>query len=242
MSSYATENTNELTRSTGRGGFLRVWMTVAAFVVVGTAVSVALHYQRHGTINTGQLLLALFLWINVLVTFLEISLHLQINLIKEQYTEFVPAYRGREVDRLKAFATAPIRWSDLVRPRRWAEGWATYALFDDAYANKKAFGFWIDTGNGFSTLIPSLVFLCGLTYDVMPAQWLGILGVALFWQKFYGTVIYFWAYVYNKQYVGHTKPGVLFVVLLNALWFLGPAWGLIVSISMITSGSFQLVR
>jgi hypothetical protein len=112
MSSYATENTNELTYRTRRGGFLRVWMAVAAFVVVGTAVSVALHYQRHGAINSGQLLLVLFLWINVLVTFLEISLHLRINLIKEQYAEFVPAYRGRETQRLLEFATAPIRWSD----------------------------------------------------------------------------------------------------------------------------------
>ena len=242
MSSDAIKRTNELAGSTRRGGFLRVWMVVVAFVVVGTAVSVVLHSQRYGVLSIGQLLLALFLWLNVLVTFLEISLYLQIKLIKKQYAEFVPAYRGREFDRLIEFVTAPIRWSDVPRPRRWAEGWATYALFDDAYANQKAFGFWVDTGNGFSTLIPSVVFICGMTYDLLPAQWLGIIGVALFWQKFYGTVIYFWAYVYNKQYAGHAKRDVVFVVLLNALWFLGPAWGLVVSISMIASGGFELVR
>jgi hypothetical protein len=242
MSSYATEDMNRLARSAGQGGFLRVWMVIVAFVVVGTAVPVVLHSQRYGVLSIGQLLLALFLWINVLVTFLEISLYLQIKLIKEHYTDFVPTYRGREFDRLIEFASAPIRWSDVPRPRRWAEGWATYALFDDAYANERSFGFWIDTGNGFSTLIPSVLFIYGMTYDLLPAQWLGIVGVALFWQKFYGTAIYFWAYVHNKQYAGHAKRNVVFVVLLNALWFLGPAWGLVVSISMITSGGFELVR
>jgi hypothetical protein len=34
----------------------------------------------------------------------------------------------------------------------------------------------------------------------------------------------------------------VFVVLLNALWFLGPAWGMVVSISMIASGGFEIVR
>lgn len=242
MSSYATKDTNETTHNAGSGGFLRVWMVVLAFVVVGTAVPAALHSQRYGMLSVGQLLLALFLWINVLVTFLEISLYLQIKPIKEHYAEFVPAYRGREFDRLIEFVTAPIRWSDVPRPRRWAEGWATYALFDDAYANEKAFGFWVDTGNGFSTLIPSVLFIYGMTYDLLPAVWLGIIGVALFWQKFYGTVIYFWAYVHNKQYAGHAQRDVVFVVLLNALWFIGPAWGLVVSISMITSGGFGLVR
>lgn len=242
MSAYATKDTNELGGSPSGGGSARVWMVVLAFVVVGTAVPVGLHSQRYGVLNIGQLLLALFLWINVLVTFLEISLYLQIKLIKERYAEFVPTYRGRDFDRLVEFIAAPIRWSDVPRPRRWAEGWATYALFDDAYANEKAFGFWIDTGNGFSTLIPSVLFLYGLTYDILPARWLGIIGVALFWQKFYGTVIYFWAYVHNRQYAGHAKRDVVFVVLLNALWFLGPAWGLVVSISMITTGSFELVR
>jgi hypothetical protein len=242
VNSYAAKDTNELARKPSGGGFLRVWMVVAALVVVGTAVSVVLNVQRSGVLNIGQLLLALFLWINVFVTFLEISLYLQIKLIKEHYAQFVPNYRHREFDRLVEFVTAPIRWSDAPRPRRWAEGWATYALFDDAYANEKAFGFWVDTGNGFSTLIPSVVFLCGMTYDILPAQWLGIIGVALFWQKFYGTAIYFWAYLHNKQYAGHAKRDVLFVVLLNALWFLGPAWGLVVSISMITSDGFGLVR
>ncbi|BCO35994.1 hypothetical protein BMW24_008600 [Mycobacterium heckeshornense] len=241
MCSYPTKGRNRAARSTGGHGFLRVWMVVVAGVAAGTAVPVVLHTSRYG-LTTGQLLLALFLWINVLVTFLEISLFLQINLIKERYAEYVLTYRGREFDRLIEFVTAPIRWSEVPRPRRWADGWATYALFDDAYASEKAFGFWGDTGNGFSTLIPSALFLYGMTYDVLPARWLGTLGVALFWQKLYGTVIYFWAYLYNRQFAGHAKRDVVFVVLLNVLWLLGPAWGLVVSIGMIRSGGFAFVR
>ncbi len=217
-------------------------MVVVGFVVIGTAVPVVLHAQRYGRLDIGHLLLTLFLWVNVLVTLWEMCLILQIKRIKEQYAAFVPAYRGRELSRLLDFFTAPIRWSDVPRPRRWAEVWSSYSLFDDAYANERSFGFWVDTGNGYSTLIPSVVFLYGMTYDFMPAQWLGIIGVALFWQKFYGTIIYFWAYVHSKQYVGQPRGGVIFVALLNGLWFLGPAWGMVISISMITSGGFGIVR
>lgn len=217
-------------------------MVVVAFVVAGTAVPVVLHAQRYGGLDLGHLLLVLFLWVNVFVTFWEMCLILQIKRIKEQYAAFAPAYRGREMKRLVDFFFAPIRWSDMPRPRRWAEVWSSYSLFDDAYANEKSFGFWVDTGNGFTTLIPSVVFLYGLTFDFMPAQWVGIIGVALFWQKFYGTIVYFWAYLYNKQYERQAKGGVVFVALLNGLWFLGPAWGMVVSISLITSGNFDLIR
>lgn len=232
--SISAVKSDELVTEPRRGGLLRVWMLVAAVMIVGTAVPTMLHVHRYGVLNIGQLLLVMFVWFNVLVTFWEISLYLQRRLIHDQYVSFTVGQRDKPLDPVVAISTAPIRWRDAVRPRRWAVVWSTYALLDDAYASQKSFGFWVDTGNGFSTLIPSVVFIYGLTFDIMPAQWLGMIGIALFWQKFYGTAIYFWAYVHNRQYVGHTKAAVVFVVVLNAVWFIGPAWGLVVSAGMIT--------
>ena len=39
-------------------------------------------------------------------------------------------------------------------PPFWTAVWSTYSLYDDSYANPGAPGFWIDTGNGWSTVLP----------------------------------------------------------------------------------------
>jgi hypothetical protein len=46
--------------------------------------------------------------------------------------------------------------------------------------------FWIDTGNGHVTLLPTILFAMGMTWDVLPARVLGTLGIVYFWQMFYG--------------------------------------------------------
>ena len=40
--------------------------------------------------------------------------------------------------------------------------WASYAVFDPSYANRQSFGFFIDVGNGLTTLAPTLIFLVSL--------------------------------------------------------------------------------
>jgi hypothetical protein len=40
-------------------------------------------------------------------------------------------------------------------------------VFDPSYANRESFGFFIDVGNGFSTIIPTVLFLVGMTVDIL---------------------------------------------------------------------------
>lgn len=223
-------------------GILRVWMVVAAFVVIGAAVPIALHIARYG-LNVGQIILVTFTWINVMIALWEISLNLRISLIERQHTQFVADYRGRELDRVIDFFAAPIRLREIVRPSTWAQVWSSYSLFDPAYANRKSFGFWVDSGNGYVTLIPSLLFVYGLSFDIMPARTLGIMGLLIFWMMFYGTVIYYVAYFVNKEHVGHTKRDLaIFIGGTNSLWIFAPAWGMVASIILINTDSYGFLR
>lgn len=237
----------EVTESTAAhpvrsAGVLRVWMVVAAFVVAGAAVPIALHIARYG-LNIGQIILVTFTWINVMIALWEISLNLRISLVERQHKQFVADYRGRELDRVRDFFTAPIRLREIARPSTWAQVWSSYSLFDPAYANRKSFGFWVDSGNGYVTLIPSLLFVYGLTFDIMPARTLGIMGLIIFWMMFYGTVLYYVAYFFNKEHVGHTKRDLaIFIGGTNSLWILAPAWGMVASIILINTDAYGFLR
>ena len=48
-----------------------------------------------------------------------------------------------------------ISLSEALSLKTWASIWSTYAMIDPSYADTRSFGFWIDTGNGISTLIPT---------------------------------------------------------------------------------------
>jgi len=39
--------------------------------------------------------------------------------------------------------------------------WSTYSLLDPSYVSTTSFGFWIDTGNGITTLVPTLLLSYG---------------------------------------------------------------------------------
>lgn len=221
----------------------RTWMVIGLFVVIGIAGAAAWHASLYGELSALYFILIAFTWINVMICFWEISMHLCITLIQKQNKQFVAQYRGRELDRVLDYFNAPMRLADVFKPSTWAEVWSSYSLFDEAYASRKSFGFWADTGNGYITLLPSLFFIYGLTTEAIPARILAMVGLALFWQVFYGTVIYFWAFVHNKQYVGHTKFNLaLFIGGTNGLWLVAPVVGMAVCVAMILSGNYAVLH
>lgn len=222
---------------------MRVYHVVLAAVVVGTAVPVVLHQQVHGTYNVHQIGLAFFLWLNAIIALWEICLYLRIDLIEAQFARFAREYRGRELDRVKDFFGGRITAAQILSPTTWAEIWSSYAVFDDSYANRKSFGFFIDVGNGFSTLVPTLLVLYGMTYELLPARALGIVALLILYQMWYGTVVYFSSFVFNKRYVGHTTGNLaIFVGLSNGLWLTFPLWGIAVAIALIYSDSYAILR
>ena len=224
-----------------RVGILRVWNVVLFTVVGGTAVPIALHRHFHGVFNPHQMALAFFTWLNAIIALWEICLFLRIDLIEEQHRRFVAEYRGRELQCARDFFAKPVPLRRLFSPTLWAELWSTYSIFDDSYADRKSFGFFVDIGNGFSTLIPSLLFLYGMTFEVVPARVLGIVGLLLFYQTWYGTIVYFASFVMNKRYRGHTPWNLmLFVGMSNGLWLTFPLWGIYAAVVMIERDSYAL--
>jgi hypothetical protein len=220
---------------------MRVWNVVLFVVLGGTAVPIALHHHFHGVFNPYQMALAFFTWLNAIIALWEICLFLRIDLIEEQHRRFLVEYRGRELDRARDFFTTRVPIGRLFSPTLWAELWSTYSIFDDSYANRKSFGFFVDIGNGFSTLVPSFLFLYGMTFAIVPARVLGIVGLLLFYQTWYGTIIYFWSFLLNKRYRGHTPLNLaLFVGMSNGLWLTFPLFGIYAAVVMIESDSYAL--
>jgi len=218
---------------------LPVWVVVAGMTVLGTAVPVVLHHRTHGVLSVNQMGMAFFFWLNTIIAFWEICLFLRIDGIRDQYESYKQQYAGREFDRVIDFFKSKMPVTQLFSTKRWADVWASYSLFDESYANKKSFGFFIDIGNGFTTLIPSLVYIYGITFQFIPARALGILGLLISYQMFYGTAVYFTSYLMNRRYRGHslvTAAG--FVGLSNGLWTFFPLWGMALSVQMIYGDNF----
>src|SRR5262245_32344872 len=142
---------------------MRVWNVVLFAVTGGTALPIYLHRHEHGVWNAHQMGLAFFVWLNAIIALWELCLFLRIDLIEEQHRRFAAEYRGRELERARDFFAMRVPIAKLFSATLWAELWSTYSVFDDSYADRKSFGFFVDIGNGFSTLVPSLLVLFGMT-------------------------------------------------------------------------------
>lgn len=218
----------------------RVATVVVGFVVLGTVAALYAHHERHGVFSPIQASIAFFLVLNFLISMWEICLFLRIRLIEKQYNDFKKTYKGRELRRVLDLFLTRITWAQVFQPSTWAEIWSSYSIFDESYADQRSFGFFIDVGNGFSMLIPSLVGLIGMTYfnardvaifDAVPylrtalsdPVVFGVLLLVSNYQMWYGTVIYFTSYIVNRRFRGHSVLNVVaFVGISNLLWVVFP--------------------
>jgi hypothetical protein len=217
---------------------LPVWSWLTLWMAFWIGVPVLFHYATHGVVNGWHLALTVFLAINLLICGWEISLWHRIRDIQRWFT--APKGSGdRPRGNLYTTAVSP---REFASTRLWARTWLGYAYWDDGYADPKSFGFAIDVGNGFSTLIPSLLFLIGMTVPIFSPVVLGILGGLLFYQKFYGTCLYFFQYLYNRRYRGRSMGSVVGVVGgTNGVWLVFPAIGLWVCYRLILENRFDLI-
>lgn len=214
------------------------WVAIVAVLVGGTALHVGMHYRAHGVVNVHHATLAAFLVLNVLVNFWELGLLAYVDQIKAEYEASKDRYRGREMARINEVFQHRIPIWRLLSFREWTGIWSGYALFDPGYAERHSFGFNIDVWNAITTLIPATLFAFGMTYDLLPARVLGIIGVAMFWQMFFGTVVYFFQFFFAKRHLGHSPGNIaLFVGGTNGMWFIFPIWGIWVSVLLIYQDS-----
>lgn len=220
---------------------------VPAAAIIGTVVigaslfHVWLHQRVHGVYNPTQIGLAFFLVINVLVAWWEIALFVCQDQIYAEYEATREPYRGREMTRIAEIFARPVPLLKVLSLSQWTTIWSGYSLFDPGYSDRRSFGYNIDVGNGFTTLVPALLFAFGMTFEWLPARVLGIIGIILFWQMFYGTAVYFFQFFNNDRHKGHSLRDLLvFVGITNLMWFVFPIWGLWASVELILDGSYQV--
>ncbi len=199
----------------------------------------AWHASAHGSVNPWQVALAFFLAVNIITCVQEICLGLRISTIERWYHDPEARHERPRGSMWMTWVSLP----ELASATFWARQWYEYAYFDPAYADRGSFGFSVDVGNGWWTLVPSVVFLIGMTASLMSPVALGLLGALLFYQKLYNTGLYFFSYLFNKRYELQPLGRVIPVVGgTNGVWIAFPAVGLAVCSQMIFANSFDLIR
>lgn len=187
--------------------------------------------------------------LNIFIAFCEIALLLRIDFIQTDYSKLREKYGGgREWNAIMALFCRTVSLGDLVSAQNWARMWSNYALFDPSYQNKESFGFWIDVGNGFTTIIPCLLLNWVLLVPTMSHQlettmlWLvPCVTIASYWQMLYGTLVYFATFVFNQRYHGHDLTSIMaFVLITNGIWLVFPALAIYCAVRIVQEGSFNV--
>ena len=216
---------------------------IGLVIVAGTSLHIWLHHRAHGVFNPTQIGLAFFLVVNVLIAWWEIALFVRQDQIQEEYDAMREPYRGREMTAVANVFTRPIPIARVFSFREWTWIWSTYSLFDPGYSDRRSFGYNIDVGNGFTTIIPATLFAFGMTFPFLPARVLGIIGIIIFWQMFYGTSVYFFQFFNNGRHRGHSvRDIVLFVRDSKLLSRIFPLLGLWTSVHLILDGTYAVFR
>ena len=229
------------TTTQSRGLAIPTAAVIALVIVAGTSLHIWLHHRVHGVFNPTQIGLAFFLVVNVLIAWWEIALFVRQDQIQEEYDAMREPYRGREMTAVANVFTRRIPIARVFSFREWTWIWSTYSLFDPGYSDRRSFGYNIDVGNGFTTIIPATLFAFGMTFPFLPARVLGIIGIIIFWQMFYGTSVYFFQFFNNGRHRGHSVRDILlFVGVSNLLWLIFPLLGLWTSVQLILDGSYAI--
>ena len=188
----------------------------------------------------------LFSAVNVLICVWELALWFHIDRVKQLYAHFARVTpRGRLPSPF--FVAERVKLADALSLRHWAVVWSTYSLLDESYTVTGSFGHCIDSGNGVTTLLPSLAMA------LASADPLGVLGLSprtfgfvsalALWQGLYGTLLYALQYVENRRWEKHGTSLaniVLFVVGTNIFWVVGPAFGLYACYDMVATDSTRV--
>jgi hypothetical protein len=180
--------------------------------------------------NTLGLSLLFFNNLNILIACCEIVLGKHVNFIQQDFRRLQKQYRAGNKEYMAGFAFLlyPLTLRTLFDGPTWAQMWSTYSLWDPSYSNPESFGFFIDVGNGWSTILPCLLW----DVAIMCPQWIhsmemdtlvGFVGACSYWQVLYGTIIYLLSFLWNRRYVGKPLAEVLgFVGFANGIWFVFP--------------------
>ena len=215
---------------------------VGMVLMVLTLVGIGIHYCIHDSFDIIQAILILFLSINIVVCYLEICLLIQQDYVDER----IEHWRNFVLDTGRSpiifFLTSKIPLSRAFLPNIWADLWAIYLQLDESYVNRFSYGYNVDIANGFLVPIPTIILYISYSFGIIPAQIVGIIGVMLYWQLLYGTLVY-WNSFFMKNLQKKTDKLNLYIIVLgfNSQWVLYSLLGLYVSIQMIVNNDYSIL-
>jgi len=196
-----------------------------------------------------------FNFLNIFIALCEIGLGRHVKDIQDRYLEmkqFIDNHKNRKVwHQVLDFFTMPLTIQQTIDGKTFpVQMWSTYALYDPAYQNNLSYGFFIDVGNGYTTILPCLLVNLALTKPLMLIDrldnahlWVSCVGIASYWQIAYGTIVYFAQFIYHQRYKGHGSIEVfLFVVLMNAIWIVFPLFGIFACVEILKAGSLTCLN
>lgn len=209
------------------------------FVVATSGPLVYKHWELHGGLNLLQALLALFCSINVMICVWEIGLFVNRGLIKSQFLSMKKRLKKNELPD-PIFLFEHVSLMDALSLKYWAWVWSTYSLIDPSYSDQTTFGFFVDVGNGFTTILPTILFAVCMTWPLYSARFVGIISLIKFYQECYGTIIYFFSFFLNERYKGKPFAQLAIVILSNCIWIVFPLLGLYASYQMIMRDDYSI--
>lgn len=136
----------------------------------------------------------------------------------------------------------PLTLPQLLETKTWARMWSTYALFDTSYQNNESYGFFIDVGNGWTTILPCVLLNVGMIApDRVSPLVLGCVTIASYWQMLYGTLVYFLSFLLNHRYKGHNLLHIAtFVGVSNGIWIIFPAMAIYAAVNVLRDGNMAI--
>lgn len=203
------------------------------------------HSNMHRlTTNPLATCLIIFNNLNIFISICEICLGYHIRFIQQDYRQRLKLYgNGKEWQGAFELLRMPLTAREMFHGKTWALMWSTYSLFDPSYQNNESFGFFIDVGNGWTT-IPSCVYL---NYAILYPERvnpliLGCVVIASYWQMLYGTIIYFLSFLFNKRYEGHAGWSIfVFVASTNGVWMIFPSMAIYAAYCILRDGNLSIL-
>ena len=226
---------------------LNVASVIAIYLLASTYAFLSL---AKSSVSPLTLSLLFFNNLNIFIASCEIVLGLHILTIKADYKRLHAKYSpgNKEWSACVKFLTMPIPLSQLFSGKHtWSKMWSTYSLYDPSYQNHESFGFFIDFGNGLSTIPPSILMNLAMVLDtsstLLSPLFVGCVGLAMYWQVMYGTIVYVLSFMFNRRYEGKSTLEVsLFVGISNSLWFFFPIVGIYACVCILRDGNMSVFR
>lgn len=226
---------------TGRWSAPAGLLAVLAIVLL-TVPGIAVRYSIHGDLNAFHCLFSLFFSTNLLICFWEVCLYLRRDYIEVRAEHWRREWNATGRTPALEFLTTRVPLGQVLSLTVWADVWATYSMFDSAYADRNTYGFNIDIANGFTTPASTAVLYAAYTAGVLPPIAVGILGAMLFWQWVYASSLYLVSFFVGQKW-SRITPSQFYIYIMgpNAVWILIPIVGLYVSIRLILDGDYSVL-